>query len=311
MSADFAVRWAVILAVTLVDAIWMWAKGIGVEIKSLGPPLAMAGILVACAVLCSVLARRQRRLAYVLRASADYLQSVTQLMLMILPLVALTYLAATANFPLADDALARADGLIGFNWEAANAWVDSYPILAEVLRLCYQSIQWQFFAVLFFVSVKRPGEVNGEFIWNFLVTLLLTTAIATILPALGHGGAVAMSAVDALREVRGGGWTRFDLRATDGIITFPSFHAALGVLFVHSIRHERRALWVALPLNALMILSTPTAGGHYLVDTIAGCLTACLSIALVRPIRSATARLRLERMAWPPGAPYPAGSGER
>jgi membrane-associated phospholipid phosphatase len=311
MSADFAVRWAVILAITLLDAIWMWAKGIGLEIKSLGPPLGMAAILVACAVICSALARRQRRLAYVLRASADYLQSVTQLMLMILPLVALTYLAATANFPLADDVLTRADGLIGFNWETASAWVHSYPILAEVLRLCYRSIQWQFFAVLFFASVKRPGEVNGEFIWNFLVTLLLTTAIAAILPALGHGGAAAMSAVDALREVRSGGWTQFDLRTADGIVTFPSFHAALGVLFVYSTRHERHALWVVLPLNALMILSTPTEGGHYLIDSIAGCLIACLSIALVRPIRSATTHLRLERMAWPPAAPHPAASGER
>ncbi|HWG78426.1 MAG TPA: phosphatase PAP2 family protein [Stellaceae bacterium] len=311
MSADFAVRWAVILAVTLVDAVWMWAKGIGVELKSLGPPLAMAGILVACAVLCSALARRQRRLAYVLLASADYLQSVTQLMLMILPLLALTYLAATTSFPLADEVLQRADGIIGFDWERANAWVDSYPILAEVLRLGYQSIQWQFFAVLFFVSVNRPGEVNGEFIWNFLVSLLLTTAIAAILPALGHGGAVAASGLEAMREIRNGGWTTFDLRSADGVITFPSFHAALGVLFVYSTRHERRALWAVLPLNALMILSTPTEGGHYLVDTIAGCLIACLSIALVRPIRSATARLRLERMAWPPGAPYPAASGER
>src|SRR5690242_6279876 len=116
MSADFAIRWAAILAFTLLDAAWMWAKGIGVDVKSLGAPLAMAAIFVACAIACTTLARRKRSLAYVLRASADYLQSVTQLMIMILPLVALTYLAATADRPLTDDMLARADALIGFDW---------------------------------------------------------------------------------------------------------------------------------------------------------------------------------------------------
>jgi membrane-associated phospholipid phosphatase len=55
-----------------------------------------------------------------------------------------------------------------------------------------------------------------------------------------------------------------------------------------------------------MILSTPTVGGHYLVDAIAGCLIAWLSIALVRPLRAWTARLRLERMAWPFPTLYPA-----
>jgi len=311
MSADFAIRWAVILAVTLVDAVWMWAKGIGVEIKSFGSPLAMAAIFVACAVLCSALARRKRSLSYVLLASADYLQSVTQLMLMILPLVALTYLAATANFPLTDDVLARADALIGFDWQTASAWVEFRPILAEVLRLSYCSIEWQFFAVLFLVSVNRPGEVNGEFIWNFLVSLLLTTAIATVLPALGHGGAVAASGMEAMHEIRSGEWTRFDLRTADGVVKFPSFHAALGVLLVYCIRHVRWALWAVLPLNGMMILSTPSQGGHYLVDTIAGCLIAWLSIALVRPLRAWIARLRLERTAWVPGELQPATDGKR
>src|SRR5690349_24567249 len=152
MSADFAIRWAIIVAVTLIDVLWMWAKGIAIDLKSLGSPAALAGIFVACAVCCSMLASRRRSLDVVLRAGADYLQSVTQLMIMIVPLVALTYLAATANFPLTDDVLARADGLLGFDWQAATAWVDSRPILAQVLQFSYRSIEWQLFAVLFLVS---------------------------------------------------------------------------------------------------------------------------------------------------------------
>jgi len=56
-----------------------------------------------------------------------------------------------------------------------------------------------------------------------------------------------------------------------GLVSLPSFHTALGVLFCLTLRHSRLG-WPCLLLNLLMIASTPVMGGHYLVDLLAGAL---------------------------------------
>ncbi len=88
-----------------------------------------------------------------------------------------------------------------------------------------------------------------------------------------------------MKEIRAGLWTTLDFNKVDGIVTFPSFHAALAVVFPFAVRRVRWALTIMAPLNALMLLSTPTVGGHYLADTVAGVLLALISIALTTAIR--------------------------
>jgi len=56
-----------------------------------------------------------------------------------------------------------------------------------------------------------------------------------------------------------------------GLVSLPSFHTALGVLFCLALRHSRLG-WPCLLLNLLMITSTPVMGGHDLVDLLAGAL---------------------------------------
>lgn len=229
MSADWFIRWLVIAVVLMVDAIWMRAKGIGIEAKSFAGPLGMAGVFVAWCFVSSVLGRKKTSLSTMLLSTSDYFYSMIQLMLMLLPLVTLTYLAATVNLPLADHALSRIDAFFGFDWPSVSAWALSYPAVAEGLRLSYISAMWQLFIVLFLSSVDQPGLANSEFIWNFLVSVLIVTAISAIVPALGYEGVIGSGHIDALRELRAGAWTTLDFSKIDGIITFPSFHAALGL----------------------------------------------------------------------------------
>ena len=96
-----------------------------------------------------------------------------------------------------------------------------------------------------------------------------------------------------MREIRAGAWTTLDFEKVEGIITFPSFHAALGVLFPYALRQIKWAFWPAMLVNGTMILSTPVVGGHYLVDVIAGVVVAAASILLLRSIRRRTARMSL------------------
>ncbi|WP_157696128.1 phosphatase PAP2 family protein [Caballeronia temeraria] len=58
----------------------------------------------------------------------------------------------------------------------------------------------------------------------------------------------------------------------------PSFHTALAVLFTYSLARFRWLLCIAIPLNVTMIISTPTQGGHYLADVVAGLFLSILTV---------------------------------
>ncbi len=63
-----------------------------------------------------------------------------------------------------------------------------------------------------------------------------------------------------------------------GIISFPSFHTSLGVLFTYVVRKRRLILLPVALLNVAMIVSVLTEGGHFLVDVVAGAAVAAAAI---------------------------------
>jgi membrane-associated phospholipid phosphatase len=69
-----------------------------------------------------------------------------------------------------------------------------------------------------------------------------------------------------------------DISNVQGLVSMPSFHTALAVLFTYWLRKLRPLFYIAIPLNVIMILSTPTEGGHYLADVIAGLFLSVLTI---------------------------------
>jgi membrane-associated phospholipid phosphatase len=58
--------------------------------------------------------------------------------------------------------------------------------------------------------------------------------------------------------------------SSEGIITFPSFHAALGALFIVALWPVPVLRWISAVVNGLMIIATPIDGGHYFIDVLAG-----------------------------------------
>jgi len=56
---------------------------------------------------------------------------------------------------------------------------------------------------------------------------------------------------------------------SEGIITFPSLHAALSILFATALWRVRGIKWAGLALNGLLLISTPAFGSHYFVDVLA------------------------------------------
>jgi membrane-associated phospholipid phosphatase len=72
---------------------------------------------------------------------------------------------------------------------------------------------------------------------------------------------------------------------SEGIITFPSLHAALAVIVAAVLWPIPVLRWPVLGVNALMLAATPIDGSHYFIDVVAGivlalaCLTAARAMA--------------------------------
>src|SRR5262249_46307597 len=75
--------------------------------------------------------------------------------------------------------------------------------------------------------------------------------------------------VDALSQVRGHATVMLDPEQMPGLVSFPSFHTAAG-LIIAACLWRTSLFWPAVVFSALMIAATPVLGGHYFVDLLSG-----------------------------------------
>jgi hypothetical protein len=102
------------------------------------------------------------------------LLSILQLVVALKAFTPLTYLAAASGYPLVDGALTRLDAMLfGFEWYAEANWVAQHPTLDWLLLRAYFSLYYQGALVFLIGSVSRPGDRNGEIIWQFCFSRLL------------------------------------------------------------------------------------------------------------------------------------------
>lgn len=279
---DYAARWLLIAGCALAGAGALAALGVGVDAASARPRLEFVLLLLFLAAVLGPLAKGRPRLRRPIEVAADFSLSLAQLVAMIAVVAPFSYLAAMSGFPLVDAELARLDAALGFDWDTAARWVAERPALDRLFYAAYMSLLFQPFAVLLAGSVLRTGERNREVIWLTGLGLAVCIAISAFTPALGKVGHVGVGYLEVIEEIRGGRWSVLDYGAFEGIVTFPSFHMASAVFLIYAVRRSRRLLWAFAPLNVAMMASTPTAGGHYLVDVIAGAAVAVACIFLVR-----------------------------
>jgi membrane-associated phospholipid phosphatase len=74
------------------------------------------------------------------------------------------------------------------------------------------------------------------------------------------------------RALRAGQFQAFNFAEAEGLITFPSFHVVWALLIFMAVRQHRILRWLFAVVEAAVIVSAITAGGHYLVDLFAGAL---------------------------------------
>lgn len=229
-------------------------------------------------------------------ALADALTSAAQIVAFAAVGAPLSYVAASAAFPLWDGEFGALDHRLGFDWMAWLAAMNAAPLLHRVLAVAYTSFAVQTTAVVLLLAAAGHALRLRAFMLSFVVTTLLTIGVSTLMPAQGVWGHLHLSAVDSPSIVpvtrdlplavffglRDGTFRQLVAEGAEGIISFPSLHAALGLLFLLALWPVRYVGWIAALLNITMIAATPVDGSHYFSDVAAGLAIALLSWVTVQ-----------------------------
>jgi len=206
--------------------------------------------------------------------------SATQLVMFSYAGAVLTYVttAASASRPLSDKLLARADVALGFDWFAWFAFVSHHPWLKSTLAIAYGSIPLQLMFLFGYMALKDSRRAN-EFLLATMLSAIMLAPIMAALPAVAH----TISAIEPWRDdtLALRAHTLKQICAVEGIVTFPSFHTTLAILFTNTVR-GRRCFRPVLLLNALMIISVFSEGAHYFVDVLGGLALAVVAIGVAR-----------------------------
>lgn len=271
-------RWFVIASIAVADAALCFSRDIGIAGTAVYV-LAVATLLVLRMVYGWL--RPDPRIAG-LAGSAVEIIVYTDLAAL------LSYHAVVAGPPLVDNELARLDALLLFDWPAVFLWVQGQPLLRDSLQVLYLSLMPQIVVLLVVLHFRGRHDQADEFLAAFIATSLFCILVSAVLPAASawvhfevthlihpyHLEHFTALRADSMREI--------DLRRVEGLITFPSFHAALATIVAYAARGVRILFPLALIANTGVVLATPTQGGHYLIDVLCGLAVAAVTIVVLR-----------------------------
>lgn len=208
-----------------------------------------------------------------------------------------TYLATASALPLRDEVLVRIDRDLGFDWPSFLATTNSHPRVASLLSLSYHSTGFLLVGVVVWLSMVGRAIRLAELHAVLALTLLGLMVAMVLLPTAG-AFAYYRPAADAFANfarademwsfyptfvaLREGTLATIQLSHASGIVSFPSFHAALAVVTIHALRDSRWLVAPVLAINAAMILAVLPVGGHHLSELLAGLAISIAAIAIVR-----------------------------
>jgi hypothetical protein len=229
----------------------------------------------------------------------------------------LSYIGASTDLPLHDRWFDAIDRALGFDFQSALAWMNAHTAAHFIFSIAYASLMPQTVIVVLALAAFRRMMMLRIFVLSFAISALLTIAIAAALPSEGVWGYYHLTAADypniepvvrglylpAYHGLRDGSVRDLVATGASGIVTFPSLHCALGLILTVCLWPVRAVRWVALIVNATMLMSIPVDGGHYVVDIIGGIAVAVVSLAAAGAlVRHVAGRAALHPIALAPTA---------
>ena len=215
----------------------------------------------------------------------------------------LSYLAASASFPLQDQAFDAVDRALGLDWKALLDWMNGWPTLHAALRPIYLSLTLQMTTVVLCLAFASRFVWLRVYTLAFMFAALVSIKLSIVLPAAGAWPYLELTSADSphlvpavstswpvFHGLRDGSVRTLAAVGSEGIITFPSLHAALAVIVVVALWPIPVLRWLALALNTVMLTATPIDGSHYFIDVIAGALIAAPCLLAARAIARAPYR---------------------
>ncbi|HYM02221.1 MAG TPA: phosphatase PAP2 family protein [Stellaceae bacterium] len=278
MASSDKATWSAILVIGLIDIVW-----------SANSRLTFVGVWPAVAFAAGMIG-----LAVWLRLSGRMLPFArmvhyTAMWFCLMGFVGvLSYLAASVGAPLRDDDFARLDAALGFDWQSMYVWLSTRPSIEFLLTLIYMTFLPQVVGTVALLAWSGEERVCSEFLAALLLSAVTVVAISGILPAFGpcaklQGGLPQLiDSIPHVAALRSGAPLVIPLGEMKGIVSFPSFHTVAALLLIYAHRRGRRLFAGSVLLNGVMLFCIPRAGGHYLVDVLAGAAVAGLVILLAR-----------------------------
>jgi len=200
-----------------------------------------------------------------------------------------TYGIAAATSGSADPLLARADLALGFDWRRFHAASERSAALQTMLRAAYVLIFTLPIFAIIGLGATGHGREGRRFVLAYGIALALSLALFAAFPAGGPMGHYLIgpdryqpvtndSQRLVIASLRAGHHRVIDIGRLQGLVSFPSVHAASAILFTWAVRPLKALFWPMAIANGLMLAATPVEGNHYLVDVIAGIVIAVVSI---------------------------------
>jgi len=268
--------WAICLASTVAACALFWATGTYVAV---GPLLTMASVILMLFGLHVVYTwfRPDPFIGPVAGGLATMTWAGT--------IAGMTALAALrTHAPLIDASLARADAALGVDTAAVVAWVAFHPLIGLLLDVAYLSTVPLLFAIFVFLGLTRRQHQMWELCFAFTGSAILCAFASAFVPAIGTfvqhqippdiltllppgAGRYYLPTFEAYRS---GALSIVDLRDLEGVVQFPSFHAAMALMIAFACRSLPRLSGLATGWSSLILISTIPIGGHYFVDILAG-----------------------------------------
>jgi len=275
--------WALVALVAVLVLTVSAARGFTVEFRSFAAP----GLTCLLLVLGARFYRDRRNEPKL----ASALESTAQIMAFAAVAAPLSYVAASLGLPLQDAMFDSLDRALGLNWRSMFAFIERWPEFSSFLRVMYLSLTVQMTAVVLLLGFTGRLPWLRVYMLAFVFATLTTIALSTVLPAEGvwlhyglKGDALPVSHTSwpVFLGLRDGSYRLIVAIGAEGIITFPSLHAALAVILMAALWPIPVARWLSVGINMLMLAATPIDGSHYFVDVLAGIAIAVASLAAAR-----------------------------
>ena len=226
-----------------------------------------------------------------------------------LSLACLSYIGAMSSLPLRDPELIWADRHLGFDWLAIMGGLDHWPRVLMVLDGAYATFTSQIIATVLILLVARRTRELDRFLVTFVCATLIAVVISALVPTVGpmaalagrtqftHLATLGRATGETVLALRLGTLTTIELDAINGIISFPSLHAAVAVIVPFTLRWNKPLFWAFAVLDTVMFVSAVPSGNHYFCDVGGGVTVAALAIVCGRHVHERLDRLGAAALA--------------